>query len=153
MSSMNASTSRSYNRPMFSTRLTCRFAFCLCILFLGCYGRQHANEALKPTVCDLRERPDEFGGKVVQVAGWIYSDIERFGLEESNCAVALRWPENKTQATDTQASKFIDLLKASKRNPFETDGQLFTIVQGKFETVMVRKHGQLANESGSVVGA
>jgi hypothetical protein len=138
---------------MFPRRIASLFALCLCSLFLSCRRTPHANEILKATVCDLRERPDAFGGKTVQVAGWIYTDIERFGLQEPNCAVSLRWPENKTQATDTQASKFIDLLKASKRNLFETNGQLFTIVQGKFETVMVRKHGQLVNESGSVVGA
>ena len=142
-----------YTRSMFPRRIASLFALCLCSLLLTCRRMPHANEILKATVCDLRERPDEFGGKMVQVAGWIYTDIERFGLEEPNCGVALRWSENKTQTTDTQMSKFTDLLKASKRNPFETDGQLFTIVQGKFETAMVRKHGQLVNESGSVVGA
>jgi hypothetical protein len=140
-----------YNRRMFSRGLASLFAFCLCSLFLGCHRTPHANEILKPTVCDLRERPDEFGGKVIQVSGWIYSDIERFGLEEPNCAIPLRWPENKAKPSDTQLGKFTNLLKASRKNPFETDGQLFTIVQGKFETAMVRKNGQLVM-SGSGYG-
>lgn len=74
----------------------------------------HANEIVKATVCDLRERPDEFGGKMVQVAGWIYTDIERFGLQEPNCAVSLEWSENQTKTPDAQVRKFTDLRLQEK---------------------------------------
>jgi hypothetical protein len=112
-------------------------------LLLGCHQKPRAAEILKLSVCDLRERPDQFGGKVIQAGGWIYTDIERFGLEEPNCAVALRWPENQGKVQNGQVEKFTKLLEASKRNPFETEGQLFSIVEGKFETAMMRRNGQL----------
>jgi len=138
-----------YTSRMFPRAIASLFALCLCSLFLSCRRMPHANEILKPTVCDLRERPDAFGGKTVQVAGWIYTDIERFGLEEPNCAVSLEWSENKIKTADVQVVKFTNLLKASRKNLFETDGQLFTIVQGKFETAMVRRNGQLVmNDKG-----
>ena len=144
-------TSR-YTRRMFPRRIASLFALCLCSLFLSCRRTPHANEVLKATVCDLRERPDEFGGKTVQVAGWIYTDIERFGLEEPNCAVSLEWSENKIKTTDAQVDKFTNLLKASRKNLFETNGQLFTIVQGKFETAMVRRNGQLVTNGAGYGG-
>lgn len=144
-------TSR-YTRRMFPRRIASLFALCLCSLFLSCRRTPHANEILKPTVCDLRERPDAFGGRTVQVAGWIYTDIERFGLEEPNCAVSLEWSENKIKTADAQVDKFTNLLKASRKNLFETDGQLFTIVQGKFETSMVRRNGQLVTNGAGYGG-
>ena len=136
---------------MFPRRIASLVTFCLCSLFLGCHRTPRPNEILKPTLCDLRERPDEFGGKMVQVAGWIYTDIERFGLQEPNCGVSLAWSESQTKSPDTKVSKFTALLKASRKNLFETDGQLFTIVQGKFETAMIRKNGHLVM-SGSGYG-
>jgi hypothetical protein len=109
------------------------------------------EEILRPSICDLRERPDEFNGQVIKTKGWVYTDIERFGLEEEpNCAVALQWASQQTTKS-RQAIKFSKLLKSSKRNPFETQGQLFAVLQGKFETVMVHKNGQLVM-SGSGFG-
>jgi hypothetical protein len=75
----------------------------------------HANEIVKATICDLRERPDAFGGKTVQVAGWIYTDIERFGLEEPNCAVSLEWSENKIKTADAQVDKFTTYLRLQEK--------------------------------------
>ena len=104
-----------YSRRMFSRWFVSRFALCLCSLFLGCHRTPHANEILKPTVCDLRERPDEFGGKVVQVSGWIYTDIEHFGLEEPNCGVSLEWSESQTKSPDTQVGQIHQLAQDCKK--------------------------------------
>lgn len=110
-------------------------------LLLGCHQRGPSSEAVKVSICDFIQRPDELNGKLVETGGWIYTDIERFGLEQSGCGVSFRWPE-ADKSSDPQAAKFLELLKKAKRNPFETDGLLFTIVQGRFETQLVRKNGQ-----------
>jgi hypothetical protein len=144
---MQKAMTNCYNRHMLSGVST---GLLLGILLLT-NQLQGARVMLKPSACDLRERPDKFNHKVVQTSGWIYTDIERFGLEEQSCGVALRWAENPQTTKDVQAKRFAKLLKASKRNPFETEGKLFVILQGEFETAMVRKDGQLVLE-GSVRG-
>src|SRR5262252_5422266 len=99
------------------------FVFSKTFLFLGiCWGtcsalgchRAPGNAIQRVTVCDLREKPDEFNGKVVQTAGWIYVDIERFGVGVSGCGVDLNWPEDANKTTDSQMRKLADLIREAK---------------------------------------
>lgn len=144
------------SRVCFNRRMLIKaLASALSCFILVASQTAHPRPIVKVSVCDVRERPDEFGGKVIQIAGWVYTDIERFGLQDQNCGVALRWPEKldeQRRTKDEQVERFSRLLKRSKKNPFETDGQLFTIMQGRFETAMVRKDGQLVMEGSGYGG-
>jgi hypothetical protein len=112
-------------------------------LLSGCRHQSPRDGKVLASLCDLRERPDDFNGKLIQTEGWIYTDLERANLTDTGCAVAIMWPEDQQRTTDRQGKQFLDLLAKVKTNPFETHEQLFTIVQGRFETQMVRKEGQL----------
>jgi hypothetical protein len=74
----------------------------------------------------------------VQTAGWVYTDLERLGLQNDQCALSLSFPEamNATQGEGSNMQQFEARLAAAKNGSFNTRGQVFAIVEGKFETVI-----------------
>jgi hypothetical protein len=91
--------------------------------------------AILASLCELRERPQDFGGKTVQTSGWVYADLERFGLQDKGrCGVALDYSESMEQRRKTEAvvQQFEARVADAKQGSFNTQGQVFVVVQGTF---------------------
>ena len=107
-------------------------------LVCGCQRDFHGRAA--PTlasVCELRDKPAAFVAKNVQTSGWIYTDLETFSLEDlsRDCAVALDYSEMPlVQQSESTTRQFEARLKAAKHGTFDTNGQVFAVVQGELAT-------------------
>jgi len=82
------------------------------------------------SLCDLRNSRERFGGKTVQVEGWIYTDIERFLLSDGDCAVPLENPDPKP--TGLGMEQLDTLVERAKMGTFNTGEEVFAVVVGRF---------------------
>lgn len=111
---------------------------CLLAICLSCGCRVKFDKA--PTLaslCNLRNKPETFSGKIVRTSGWIYTDLEHFGLEDkaNNCGVVLDYSK-VTPATESDLNfqQFKARIATAKHGTFDTTGQVFAIVEGEFAT-------------------
>jgi hypothetical protein len=104
-------------------------------LVCGCQ-RDFRNKAAPTLVsaCELRDKPGAFTAKIVRTSGWIYTDLETFSLEDfsRDCAVALDYSEMPpVQQSESTTQQFETRLKGARHGTFDTNGQVFVVVQGE----------------------
>ena len=102
-------------------------------LTAACGGRPKATArdlVVPASLCDLRNSRERFGGKTVQVEGWIYTDIERFLLSDGDCAVPLENPDPKP--TGLGMEQLDTLVERAKMGTFNTGEEVFAVVVGRF---------------------
>ena len=87
------------------------------------------KEAPIVPLCQIRDQPQQFLGRTVRTSGWIYTDLERFGLGDEKCALALGYEGRKDTGTasDMEQQRFEELLKAAKKGTFNTNSELFAV--------------------------
>jgi hypothetical protein len=101
----------------------------------GCRRSVRHGGAISASLCELRERPQDFGGRVVQTSGWVYTDLESFGLQDNGrCGVELEYSETMEQRRKTEAvvQQFEARVADAKHGSFDTQGQVFVVVRGTF---------------------
>ena len=107
-------------------------------LSTACWEKRSIRDrplAPEVSLCDLRNNLEQYANREVQVRGWIYTDLERFVIENGRCAVAVRLPE---PLVGSQMERFERLLQTAKRNGFNTADDLFVVLIGKSFTTETR---------------
>jgi hypothetical protein len=105
----------------------------LCALILSACAQKSTSEGNRfrdAVLCDLRDTQEHFGGQEIKVEGWIYTDLERFGLSNGKCSIGLLWPDEPPSGV--QGERFNRLLQQSKNGGFNSDHEVFVILAGKF---------------------
>lgn len=105
------------------------------ILCLACSCNRYRETVIQVSLCDLRNNQEQYSNKLVQLKGWVYSDLERFVLEDANCVVAMRIP---APATGAQLERFEKLFQEAKKGGFNTSDDVFAVIVGRFLTVETR---------------
>lgn len=98
-------------------------------------GPKRRTEARIVSLCELRDKPQQFLGKTIRTSGWVYTDIENFDLTDDKCAVAFGDLEGKGTilADDAQQDRFQKLLNGAKKGTFNSDREVFAVVEGRFQ--------------------
>jgi hypothetical protein len=113
-------------------------------LFCSCRSNSRHEAPTFASICELRDKSGVFAGKIVRTSGWIYTDLERFGLQNDSrdCSVALDYSKMTTaEQSNSTTQQFEARIIAAKHGTFDTSGQVFAVVQGEFAT-----YGEWKNE-------
>jgi hypothetical protein len=108
-------------------------ALAVCAASCGARPKPAGRDVVVPvSLCDLRNSRERYGGKTVQVEGWIYTDLERFLLSDGGCAVPLENQDPKPAGLGIE--RLDSLLKEAKKGSFNTSEDVFSVVVGRFLT-------------------
>jgi hypothetical protein len=83
-------------------------------------------------LCDLSDNREEFANKIVRTKGWVYTSIVGFTLSDGKCTIGGRLPP--PSAPSHRFFRFINLLRTAPKGAFNTDGDLFATLEGRFLT-------------------
>lgn len=123
---------KSGGRPLRAS--VCLLAICLSH---GCRVNFGDKTPTLTSICDLRKKPGAFAGKIVRTSGWVYTDLERFGLQNKSCDCGVSLDYSKmtpARESDLITQQFEARVASAKHGTFDTNGQVFAIVQGEFAT-------------------
>jgi hypothetical protein len=92
------------------------------------------KRAVEASLCDLSSNSEKFANKIVRTKGWFYTGITGFTLTDDQCAIGGLWPPDPGHPRSLQFFRFIDLIRTAPKGAFNTDGDVFATLEGRFLT-------------------
>ena len=127
----------------------------LSVLLNACNKKGNGRSAQDPrtfSLCQLKQDPTAYDGYFVRVSGWIGTDIHAETLLAEGCGVELFRPddEDRLSRVDTEYARFRALLAREKAGTWFTNQTLFSVIEGRFETSLVKRDGKVVPRDASV---